>query len=139
MPKLIGSLARFSYVGDPGDGFAAGFFWDRVVQHHSFATGGHGRVWEITSNAYAYTGDERYGAEKASLALLAAESDKLDVELYVGPIADGNFYDGTIIITGGPKAIEADLEDPAPFVVLEYDWECRGVIAANGDVAPLPT
>jgi len=65
--------------------------------------------------------------------------DKLDVELYVGPIADGNFYDGTIIITGGPKAIEADLEDPAPFVVLEYDWECRGVIAANGDVAPLPT
>ena len=22
-----------------------------------FATGGHGRVWEITSNAYAYTGD----------------------------------------------------------------------------------
>jgi succinate dehydrogenase / fumarate reductase flavoprotein subunit len=22
-----------------------------------FATGGHGRIWEITSNAYAYTGD----------------------------------------------------------------------------------
>jgi succinate dehydrogenase / fumarate reductase, flavoprotein subunit len=24
-----------------------------------FATGGHGRIWEITSNAYAYTGDGR--------------------------------------------------------------------------------
>lgn len=43
VPKLIGSLARFAQVGDPGDGFAAGFFWDRVVQHHSYATGGHGK------------------------------------------------------------------------------------------------
>ncbi|MCZ7639699.1 MAG: glycoside hydrolase family 127 protein [Verrucomicrobia bacterium] len=43
VPKLIGSLARFSYVGDPGDGYAASFFWDRVVQHHSYATGGHGK------------------------------------------------------------------------------------------------
>jgi hypothetical protein len=40
---MIGSLARFAYVGDPGDGFAASFFWDRVVQHHSYATGGHGK------------------------------------------------------------------------------------------------
>ena len=43
VPKLLGSLARFGYVGDPGDGFAAGFFWDRVVDHHSYATGGHGK------------------------------------------------------------------------------------------------
>jgi len=43
VPKMIGSLARFRYTGDPGDGFAAGFFWDRVVQHHSYATGGHGK------------------------------------------------------------------------------------------------
>ena len=40
---MIGSLARFGYTGDPGDGCAAGFFWDRVVQHHSYATGGHGK------------------------------------------------------------------------------------------------
>jgi hypothetical protein len=40
---MIGSLARFAYVGDPGDGYAASFFWDRVVQHHSYATGGHGK------------------------------------------------------------------------------------------------
>lgn len=43
VPKLLGSLARFRHTGDPGDGFAAGFFWDRVAQHHSYATGGHGK------------------------------------------------------------------------------------------------
>jgi hypothetical protein len=42
IPKLIGSAARFGYVGDPQDLIAASFFWDRVVQHHSYATGGHG-------------------------------------------------------------------------------------------------
>jgi DUF1680 family protein len=43
VPKLLGSLARFIYTGDVGDGFAAGYFWDRVAHHHSFATGGHGK------------------------------------------------------------------------------------------------
>ena len=43
VPKLLGSVERFAYTGDPGDGFAAGFFWDRVVQHHTYATGGHGK------------------------------------------------------------------------------------------------
>jgi DUF1680 family protein len=43
VPKLMGSLARFAYTGDPGDGYAAAFFWDRVVGHHSYATGGHGK------------------------------------------------------------------------------------------------
>lgn len=41
IPKLIGSAARYGYVGDTGDIMAASFFWDRVVQHHSYATGGH--------------------------------------------------------------------------------------------------
>lgn len=43
VPKLLGSLARFAAVGDPGDGFAAGFFWDEAVQHHAYATGGFGK------------------------------------------------------------------------------------------------
>ncbi len=43
IPKLIGSLARFIYTGDVGDGFAAGYFWDRVAQHYTFATGGQGK------------------------------------------------------------------------------------------------
>jgi DUF1680 family protein len=43
VPKLIGSADRFGYAGDVGDIIAASFFWDQVVQHHSFATGGHGK------------------------------------------------------------------------------------------------
>jgi DUF1680 family protein len=43
VPKLIGSADRFAYTGNPADLMAASFFWDRVVQHHSFATGGHGK------------------------------------------------------------------------------------------------
>jgi DUF1680 family protein len=43
VPKVLGSLMRFVYTGDLGDGFAAAFFWDRVAKHHSFATGGHGK------------------------------------------------------------------------------------------------
>ena len=43
IPKAIGSLVRFVYTGDLNDGFASAFFWDRVVHHHTFATGGHGK------------------------------------------------------------------------------------------------
>ncbi len=43
IPKLIGSADRFALTGDPGDGAAAAFFWDVVVRHHTFATGGHGK------------------------------------------------------------------------------------------------
>lgn len=42
IPKLIGSAARYGYTGDPEDLIAASFFWDRVVRHHSYASGGHG-------------------------------------------------------------------------------------------------
>jgi DUF1680 family protein len=42
IPKLVGSAARYTYVGDTGDVLAASFFWDRVTEHHSYATGGHG-------------------------------------------------------------------------------------------------
>jgi uncharacterized protein len=43
VPKLLGHLARYAYTGDKADGSAARFFWDSVVTHHSFATGGHGK------------------------------------------------------------------------------------------------
>jgi DUF1680 family protein len=43
VPKLLGSLMRHVYTGDKADGDAANFFWDAVVNHHSFATGGHGK------------------------------------------------------------------------------------------------
>jgi len=43
VPKIQGSLVRYAYTGDKRDGDAAHFFWDIVAQHHSFATGGHGK------------------------------------------------------------------------------------------------
>ncbi|NGO38096.1 hypothetical protein G4L39_01615 [Limisphaera ngatamarikiensis] len=43
VPKLYGHLVRYLYTGDPFHLRAATFFWERVVLHHSFATGGHGR------------------------------------------------------------------------------------------------
>ena len=43
VPKMLGSLSRFAAVGDQADGEAARFFWERVVHHHSYATGGHGK------------------------------------------------------------------------------------------------
>lgn len=43
VPKLLGSLARYLASGNEADGQAATFFWDAVVQHHSYVTGGHGK------------------------------------------------------------------------------------------------
>lgn len=43
VPKILGSAVRYAYAGDRDDRSAASFFWDRVVGHHTFATGGHGK------------------------------------------------------------------------------------------------
>jgi DUF1680 family protein len=43
VPKMLGELVRYVYTGNQTDGNAARFFWDQVAEHHSFATGGHGR------------------------------------------------------------------------------------------------
>jgi uncharacterized protein len=43
VPKVLGLAVRYAYTGDQADGTAARFFWDRVVNHHTFATGGHGK------------------------------------------------------------------------------------------------
>ncbi len=43
IPKLLGSFERYAATGDPADLTAASYFWERVVDHHSFATGGHGK------------------------------------------------------------------------------------------------
>ena len=42
IPKLIGLARRYELFGDEGLRSSAEFFWDRVVNHHSYATGGHG-------------------------------------------------------------------------------------------------
>ncbi len=43
VPKVLGAAVRYGYTGDRDDRSAARFFWDRVVGHHTFATGGHGK------------------------------------------------------------------------------------------------
>jgi len=42
VPKMMGELSRYIYTGNQTDGDAAKFFWEQVVFHHSYATGGHG-------------------------------------------------------------------------------------------------
>jgi len=41
IPKLVGLARRYELTGDENDRKAAAFFWDRVVNHHSYCTGGH--------------------------------------------------------------------------------------------------
>ncbi|MBC8097275.1 MAG: glycoside hydrolase family 127 protein, partial [Akkermansiaceae bacterium] len=41
IPKLIGLATLYELTGDRGDRAGAQFFWDRVVHHHSYVTGGH--------------------------------------------------------------------------------------------------
>ncbi len=43
VPKIVGAAARYVYAGRPEDLLAATFFWDQVVQHHTFSSGGHGK------------------------------------------------------------------------------------------------
>lgn len=43
VPKLYGVLMRYVYTGNAADEEAAKYFWDRVVYHYSYATGGHGK------------------------------------------------------------------------------------------------
>jgi uncharacterized protein len=43
VPKLMGSAVRYVHAGDRSDYVAATNFWRHVVEHHTFATGGHGK------------------------------------------------------------------------------------------------
>ncbi|HPR33216.1 MAG TPA: glycoside hydrolase family 127 protein [Prolixibacteraceae bacterium] len=42
IPKLIGLARRYELTGDSTDRKTAEFFWERVVHHHSYVTGGNG-------------------------------------------------------------------------------------------------
>jgi uncharacterized protein len=43
VPKMLGVLMQYIYAGEKSEGVAAEFFWDAVVNDHSYATGGHGK------------------------------------------------------------------------------------------------
>lgn len=40
IPKLVGTARRYELTGNRDDYEASEFFWDRVVNHHSYVTGG---------------------------------------------------------------------------------------------------
>jgi len=42
IPKIIGLARRYELTGDVNDKNTAEYFWERVVKHHSYVTGGHG-------------------------------------------------------------------------------------------------
>ena len=42
IPKLVGLARRYELTGDTTDRKTAEFFWETVVNHHSYVTGGHG-------------------------------------------------------------------------------------------------
>lgn len=41
VPKLVGLATLYDLAGRASDRAAADFFWERVVRHHSYVTGGH--------------------------------------------------------------------------------------------------
>ena len=43
IPKVYGALMRYVYTGNPADAETARFFWNRVVNDYSFASGGDGK------------------------------------------------------------------------------------------------
>lgn len=43
VPKMLGVLKQYIYGGDKDYGVAAEFFWEAVVNDHTYATGGHGK------------------------------------------------------------------------------------------------
>ena len=43
VPKMVGSAERFLVASRAADLEAATFYWDTVVRHHSFSSGGHGK------------------------------------------------------------------------------------------------
>ncbi len=83
VPKVLGLAVRYGYTGDPADRTAARYFWDRVVSHHTFATGGHGkdeyfrepdRLSNITDGRTAETCNV-YNMLKLTRRLFALEPD----------------------------------------------------------------
>ncbi len=48
-PKFSGLAARYPYTGDPADRKTAEFFWERVVRHHSYVTGGNSQNEHFTT------------------------------------------------------------------------------------------
>lgn len=66
IPKMMGSADRFGYTGRADDLSAADFFWNAVVNHHTFATGG---------NSAALYGEQFPEADQLAAAIRGAPSN----------------------------------------------------------------
>ncbi|HTB62124.1 MAG TPA: beta-L-arabinofuranosidase domain-containing protein, partial [Opitutales bacterium] len=117
VPKLLGELARYIYAGNAPDGDAAKFFWEAVVNHHTFATGGHGydeafgpadKLSGQVDGTIKANGDTRtcescnvYNMVKITRLLFALNPDNKFAEfheraLFNHVLASINFNDGTV-------------------------------------------
>ncbi|HEX7654574.1 MAG TPA: beta-L-arabinofuranosidase domain-containing protein, partial [Verrucomicrobiae bacterium] len=118
VPKILGALTYYRYTGDAASGEAARYFWREVVDHHSFATGGHGKdeyfgepdhlnqrvdgrtaetcnvynMLKLTRELFALQPDIRYAdfAERALFNHILASIDPTDGRMcYMVPVGRG--------------------------------------------------
>jgi uncharacterized protein len=120
-PKISGLAARYPYTADPADLKGATFFWENVVNHRSYVTGGNTeseyfRPKDTLSNALTpFTSENcnEYNMLKLTALLYKIEprvdyADYLERTLYNHILAAQNTEDGRIcyhlpLIPGGEK------------------------------------
>jgi DUF1680 family protein len=151
VPKLLGSAARHAYSGDASDQVAATFFWDRVVRHHTFATGGHDkdeylrepdRLSHITDGRTAESRQRHGESRAAGLALYYESGDRLWINLYTPSTARWDAAGVTLEMqTSFPEGENATLKvsarSPKPFtlLLLRPSWTTDGFsVSVNGEV-----
>ncbi len=142
VPKLIGSLQRYVVTGDKDDERAAIFFWEEVANHHSFATGGHGRdeyfgppdeladrldgrtaescnvynMLKMTRELFAIAPDDKY-AEFAERALfnhaLASLNPETGRSCYMVPVGQGVRHEYQDMAHDFTCCVGTGMENPA--------------------------
>ena len=119
IPKILGAGRRYELLGDTDYRNIVSFFWDRVADHRSYATGGSnkGEFWgepdalahtlvgnnqetcttynmlKVTRDLIRWTGDPRYADyyERAYFnGILPAQNPKTGMMIYYLPLATGN-------------------------------------------------
>jgi DUF1680 family protein len=119
IPKILGAARRYELVGDPEYREATAYFWDRIANHRSYATGGSnkGEGWgepdrlagslvpnnqetcttynmlKVTRDLIRWTGDPKYADfyERAFYnGILPAQNPKNGMMIYYLPLAAGN-------------------------------------------------
>ncbi len=132
IPKLIGSTARYIYQGRTDDILAAATFWDAVVEHHSFVTGGMG------DNEYFFAADQSaqhisprscescnvYNMSKMSRTMFSLRpdayyADVLEREVFNHALASFDLEDGRMsyMVPVG-RGVQQEYQD------MQHDFTC---------------